>query len=224
MAVRSGFWNSVGTNRRTYYNHDFSHLISLLIKDGIHQNYGKNFIVKPGSGMEVIVQTGEAWFNDTWVLNDSDLQLAIDPAPIVSGFKRIDAIAIKINATQSVMDGTIEYLKGTETSSTPVIPTMEDSDDIHWHLLATIEIAANDSTISASKITNYVGTDQTPFISGILSTISADILMNKWQAEFDEWFEHMKGQLSEDAAGHLQNEIDDIYASEATEAEIIALE
>lgn len=210
MAVRSGFWNSVGTNRRTYYNHDFSHLISLLIKDGIHQNYGNNFIVKPGSGMEVIVQTGEAWFNETWVLNDSDLAITIDPSPIVSGFKRIDAIAIKIDASQSVMEGTIEYLKGSETAGTPVMPTMEDSDDIHWYLLATIEIATNDSSISASKITNYVGTSRTPFISGILSTISADILMSKWQAEFNEWFDHMKGQLSEDAAGHLQLEIDDI--------------
>lgn len=30
-----------------------------------------------------------------------------------------------------------------------------------------------------------------------------------WQSAFTEWFEHMKGQLSEDAAGHLQNQIDE---------------
>ena len=32
------------------------------------------------------------------------------------------------------------------------------------------------------------------------------------QAEFEEWFEHIKGQLSEDAAGHLQEQIDNITA------------
>lgn len=32
------------------------------------------------------------------------------------------------------------------------------------------------------------------------------------QAEFIEWFNHMKDQLSEDAAGHLQLEIDDLEA------------
>lgn len=31
-----------------------------------------------------------------------------------------------------------------------------------------------------------------------------------WQSEFTEWFDRMKGQLSEDAAGHLQNQIDGI--------------
>ena len=219
MAVRSGFWNSVGTDIRTYYNDDFSHLISLLINDGIHQNYGKNFVVKPGSGMEVIVQTGEAWFNNSWIRSDSDLPTVVDTPPIVSGFKRIDAIAIKIDASQSVRLGSIEYIKGEETSSTPQQPTLTDTDDIHWHLLATILVSQNDTEISASKITNYVGTSSAPFITGILETVNIDTLLSQWSSQFDnwmngqevdfmEWFDHIKGQLSEDAAGHLQEEVD----------------
>ena len=31
----------------------------------------------------------------------------------------------------------------------------------------------------------------------------------QWQSEFDVWFEHIKGQLSEDVAGHLQNQINE---------------
>lgn len=42
--------------------------------------------------------------------------------------------------------------------------------------------------------------------------------MNDWKnlhyVGFDEWFEHIKGQLSTDAAGNLQNQIDDNYQKE----------
>ncbi len=33
-----------------------------------------------------------------------------------------------------------------------------------------------------------------------------------WQSTFDVWFENMKGQLSTDAAGHLQTQIDELEA------------
>lgn len=223
MAVRSGFWNSVGTDIRTYYNRDFSHLISLLVKDGVHQNYGSALTVAQGTGMQVIVRTGEAWFNDTWVRSDSDMQVNIDQAPIVAGFSRIDAIAIKIDARQSVREGTIEYIAGTATSETPSAPELVDTDEIHWHLLATILVRTNDEEIPGSRITNYVGTDTTPFISGILDTISAEVLINQWQSEWTEWstekqtefitwFNNLHYILDGDVAGHLQNEIDDIYS------------
>lgn len=224
MAVRSGFWNSVGTDVRTYYNHDFSHLISLMIKDGVHQNYGECLTVVQGTGMQAIVRTGEAWFNETWVRCDSDLQISVDAAPIVAGFSRIDAIAIKIDATQSVRNGTIEYIAGTATAETPSAPELVDTDEIHWHLLATILVRTGDEEVLGSRITNYVGTDTTPFISGILDTISAEVLLNQWQSEWSEWSDEKKREftlwfnnlhyiLDGDVAGHLQNEIENLYRS-----------
>lgn len=33
--------------------------------------------------------------------------------------------------------------------------------------------------------------------------------INQWQSDFDAWFENIKGQLGEDAAGNLQNQIDE---------------
>lgn len=33
--------------------------------------------------------------------------------------------------------------------------------------------------------------------------------INQWQSNFDTWFENIKGQLGEDAAGNLQNQIDE---------------
>lgn len=187
MAVRSGFWNSVGTDVRTYYNRDFSHLINLLINDGVHQNYGTQFAVIPGEGMQVIVQTGEAWFNSTWLVNETDLQVAISSAPIIAGYKRMDAIAIKIDETSSVRNGTIEYIEGTPGAGDPVAPALVDTDEIHWHLLATVMVQANDISIAGSRIENHVGTTGTPFITGILATVDITRLITQWQSEWTEW-------------------------------------
>lgn len=236
--VRSGFHNSLGTDIRTYYNSDFSHLMSLMIKDGVHQNYGHQFITLPGSGLEVIVQTGECWFNEVWVRNDADLPITVPTAPIVSGYSRIDAVAIKIDNTTAVREGTIEYVAGTASSS-PVAPTLTDTDDVHWHLICLVTVPANATSINAANIENKIGTTTTPFITGILNTIDITTLLNQWSgqfsdwmsnndaefqdwfsentSEFQTWFQHMKDQLSEDAAGHLQEEIDNIPIVEVIE-------
>lgn len=242
MAVRDGFWNSMVGDIRTYYNTDFSHILGLLIKDGVYQNYGQALITIPGEGLQVIVQQGEAWFDEHWIRNDSDLQVAIDTAPIVSGYSRIDAIAIKVDSTPS-LEGrhvTIEYIPGT-AGTEPVAPELIDTDIIKYHLLCTVTVAANATSITQANITNYIGTDTTPFISGILETIDSSVLLAQWSAQFTEfmqgnesefntwkagqqndftiwmtteksafetWFETIRGILDEDAAGHLQSEID----------------
>lgn len=186
MAVRSGFFNSMGTDKRTYYNSDMSRLVSLLINDGVFQNYGKYFLCKPGTGLQVIVQTGKCWFNERWVLNDTDLQIDLDTAPIVAGYRRIDVIAIKIDDTNSVRLGIIEYIPGT-AGSNPTEPTLTDTEMIHYHKLCAVTVSTNQTTITASNIKNYIGTTTTPFITGILKTIDITELLTQWQSLFNDW-------------------------------------
>lgn len=227
MAVRSGFWNSSGSDIRRYYNSDFSHLISLLINDGVSQNYGESLIPTTGNGMTVVIQTGEAWFNDIWLRNDTDLVVDIDAAPIVSGYSRLDAIAIKIDASSGVRDGTIVYMAGTPTAGTPTLPEMVDTLDVHWHLLASVLVKTNDTSIPRERITNYVGSTTTPLITGLLETVSTEDLIQQWQAEFNSWnsskqaefeawVETIRGILDEETAGHLQLEIEDLYSKTHT--------
>jgi hypothetical protein len=227
MAVRSGFWNSNGSDIRRYYNSDFSHLISLLINDGVSQNYGGSLIPTTGNGMTVVIQTGEAWFNDIWLRNDTDLVIDIDAAPIVAGYSRLDAIAIKIDASSGVRDGTIVYMAGTPTAGTPTLPEMVDTADIHWHILASVLVKTNDTSIPRERITNYVGSNTAPLITGLLETVSAEDLIQQWQAEFNSWnsnkqaefeawVETIQGILDEEAAGHLQLEIEDLYSKTHT--------
>ena len=186
MAVRSGFFNSLGTDKRTYYNSDMSRLVSLLINDGIFQNYGKYFLCVPGTGLQVIVKTGKCWFNERWVLNDSDLQIDLDNAPIIAGYSRIDVIAIKIDDTNSVRLGTIEYIAGT-AGTRPTEPELVDTDLVHYHKLCAVTVTTNQTTITASNIKNYIGTTTAPFITGILETIDITELLTQWQSLFNDW-------------------------------------
>ena len=68
-----------------------------------------------------------------------------------------------------------------------------------------------------------IGTASCPFITAILKTASIDSLLGQWQGQLDQfvaseesdftaWFNRVKGQLTTDAAGNLQLQIDGITA------------
>ncbi|MBR5952801.1 MAG: hypothetical protein IKZ85_05970, partial [Pseudobutyrivibrio sp.] len=87
--------------------------------------------------------------------------------------------------------------------------------------LCYITVNHGTTAITAAMIENCVGTNVCPFITGILETAHISDLLVQWQAQWNEWlnseqnnfetwFESIRGQLDEDAAGHLQLEIDDI--------------
>lgn len=230
--IRSGFFNSLNHDR-LYYNSDISRLFNSLIIDGVFQNIGDKFIARPGTGMQVIIPSGFAYFNSTWLYNDADYIQAIDTAPLVSGISRIDGIFLKMcdENSQSNRDNLIYYMAGTESSS-PVRPTPEVVSNEEYIPICYITISSSTDTISSSMITNMVGTSSCPFVSGILETIDADELLRQWagqftewltaeqnaysnwsngrRSDFDNWFADIEYVLDGDTAGHLQVEIDSI--------------
>ena len=84
-----------------------------------------------------------------------------------------------------------------------------NTDTIHELVLAVIAIGVGVSTITNANITdtrannNYCG-----FVTGAVKQIETTDLFNQFEDAFGAWFEKMKDQLSEDAAGNLQNQID----------------
>lgn len=59
---------------------------------------------------------------------------------------------------------------------------------------------------------NWVDTKESEYDSWVADSEAAyTAWTTNQQSLFLAWFDRMKGQLSEDAAGHLQNEIDDLY-------------
>ena len=219
MSVTSGFYNGLSHDRK-YNAVQMSSLFDGIINDGIFQSVGTYFTVTASSGFTVKVGIGKAWFNSHWIQNDAILPLTLSDPEVV--LARIDAVIIEVNTTDSVRAGSIKILKGTPASS-PVNPKLTNDDYVHQHALCYIYRKANETAITQSGITNMIGTDSCPFITAILETASIDSLLGQWQDQLDQfvaseesdftaWFDNVKVQLTTDAAGNLQVQIDGITA------------
>ena len=249
MAVTYGFYNALNHDR-LYDAIQMSSIFDGIIRDGIFSTIGDTMIVTaPEDGMYVNVGSGRAWFNHTWTLNDTAYPIEAEQAEVV--LDRIDAVILEVNSSAEVRANSIKFLKGTP-SSNPVKPTLTHNAEVNQYALAYVRIRAGQTTIFQSDIENAVGTDETPFITGVLQQVSIETLLKQWEAEFntyftnfqntsttefnnwlatkvseytawfaqmqtdmdsnfnefDAWFQRMKDQLSEDAAGHLQAQID----------------
>ena len=249
MAVTYGFYNALNHDR-LYDAIQISSIFDGIIRDGIFSTIGDTMIVTaPEDGMYVNVGSGRAWFNHTWTLNDTAYPIEAEEAEVV--LDRIDAVILEVNSSAEVRANSIKFLKGTP-SSNPVKPTLTHNAEVNQYALAYVRIRAGQTTIFQSDIENAVGTDETPFITGVLQQVSIETLLKQWEAEFntyftnfqntsttefnnwlatkvseytawfaqmqtdmdsnfnefDAWFQRMKDQLSSDAAGHLQAQID----------------
>lgn len=210
MAVTYGFYDSVGGDRK-YNAEEFSRLFDGIIVDGVFHSVGDVFKVKPGTGMQVIVGTGRAWFDGTWTYNDADLPISLD-SPDVLG--RIDAVVIEINRDILHRKNEIKIIKGTPSTS-PVKPALANTDTLSQHALAYITVKSDATSIDVTNIEGVVGKSECPFVTGPLTTVDVDYLFSTWEGDFNEWFETVKDTLSGDVAGNLLNEINKVREESA---------
>lgn len=207
MAVTYGFYNSSNGDRK-YNAEQFGSIFDGIILDGIFELIGDHFAVTPvGSSLAVYVGTGRAWFNHTWTLNDSNFQVTLEESNLV--LPRIDAIVLEVN--ESTRTNSFKVVTGTAASS-PQKPTLTNTKTVHQYALAYVTVPYGATTISQANIENRVGLDDCPFVTGPLQVLQTNEMVAQWQAIFEEWFDSVKGQLSEDPAGNLQNQIDAVDA------------
>lgn len=226
MSVSSGFFNSLNGDRK-YNAAQMSAIFDGLIIDGVFASIGTAFAVKAAGGLTVNVGIGKAWFDHTWTVNDSILPMTAPEAEVL--LDRIDAVVLEVNGMESVRENTIKFVKG-NPSSAPSRPTLTNEGNVHQYPLCYIYRKYGTAVINQADITPMVGTESTPFVTGILQTISLDELLGKWQDELDRftdarsqevddwiaqeesdftaWYNQMKDQLGGDVAGNLQLEID----------------
>ena len=227
MSVSSGFFNSLNGDRK-YNAAQMSAIFDGLIIDGVFASIGTAFAVKAAGGLTVNVGIGKAWFDHTWTVNDSILPMTAPEAEVL--LDRIDAVVLEVNGTESVRENTIKFVKG-NPSSAPSKPTLTNEGNVHQYPLCYIYRKYGTAVINQADITPMVGTESTPFVTGILQTISLDELLGKWQDELDQftdarsqevddwiaqeesdfttWFDKMKADLKQE-----QNVLDQWIASE----------
>lgn len=227
MSVSSGFFNSLNGDRK-YNAAQMSAIFDGLIIDGVFASIGTAFAVKAAGGLTVNVGIGKAWFDHTWTVNDSILPMTAPEAEVL--LDRIDAVVLEVNGMESVRENTIKFVKG-NPSSAPSRPTLTNEGNVHQYPLCYIYRKYGTAVINQADITPMVGTESTPFVTGILQTISLDELLGKWQNELDRftdarskevddwiaqeesdfttWFNKMKADLQQE-----QNVLDQWIASE----------
>lgn len=183
MSVSSGFFNSLNGDRK-YNAAQMSAIFDGLIIDGVFASIGTAFAVKAAGGLTVNVGIGKAWFDHTWTVNDSILPMTAPEAEVL--LDRIDAVVLEVNGMESVRENTIKFVKG-NPSSAPSRPTLTNEGNVHQYPLCYIYRKYGTAVINQADITPMVGTESTPFVTGILQTISLVELLGKWQDELDRF-------------------------------------
>lgn len=191
MALTYGFYNSLNHDRK-YDSLQLSQIFDGIINDGVYESIGDALMVKASNAMSVSVGLGRAWFNHTWTLNDALYLVTITDAELA--LNRYDAVVLEVDSGNRT--NSIKVVKGTPAVN-PVKPTLITSDTVNQHPLAYIYVKAKATEITQANIQNAVGTSECPFVTGIMSTISVDNLIQQWSAEFDVLFAELEEKISQ---------------------------
>lgn len=194
-------------------------LIAKLFSNGVLPNPSTNLqVVSGGDGMTVIVKAGFCIINGGLKLEDEDKTLVVQASDNTN--PRIDTVVMRWNDNDDVRACDLYIVEGTPSAS-PVRPNLTRTESIYEIGLADIYITARSTSIDSFRITDTrIDTARCGYISSIsefdTSTLYAQIqsdlnnFQENEQADFLAWFEEMRDQLSEDAAGNLQLQIDNV--------------
>lgn len=159
MGVTCGFYNSINSDRK-YDAEQLSSIFDGVISDGVFEKIGTALAITANSGMNINIGVGRAWFNKTWTDNDSVFSLTVEQSEAI--LNRIDTVILEVNKDDAVRENNIGILKGTPASS-PVAPTLTNTELIHQYPLANIYVGAGVTTITSGNITNKIGTEACPY-------------------------------------------------------------
>lgn len=231
MAVTFGFYNSRNGDR--VYNADqMSSLFAGIIRDGVFEDYpaqGNHLKIRKGTGLNMTIGPGRAWFNNTWTDNDAELTIPIDPPPAISGMDRVDAIVLEINKSNTtdnnsdispyVVEGRTNkfvVLKGTVApSESATHPTPRNGNGIYQHPLAWVRVSGSNPGEIVSFNSLIGASDQCPFVMNAIENISAEDVIQSWTAALDAAIQqfHNNAQQEIDSAvgGYFDNPSSEIY-------------
>lgn len=204
MAETSGFFDAVeltdGTYDRSYIAEQFANYFKLFIGNGVFVSPTNQCKVIAGSGLNVIVKAGWAFINGYWYHNDTDLTLPIVANTTASS--RTDMVILRFDSSSRTIVAQVAL--GTTTVNRTTYYDLK---------LAEVAVGTGVSEIVTANITDKRSDEAVcGFVTGLLDVISTSDLFNQYQSMFDAWFNTVKGQLTADAAGSLQLQIDGITA------------
>lgn len=204
---------------------DLQDIFSRFFSNGVAMDVGSGLQVVVGSAMNVTVKPGWCCVNGTFGVETEDRTIALqgsDPT-----YDRIDTIVARWNRNVDARYIELYAVQGTP-APTPTRPTLTRNAAVYEIGLADVFVSAGSSAITQQRITDTrLETGRcgamAPFETIDTSALTAqlqdyfDTAKASFEAEqataletFGTWFDSVKGQLSEDAAGNLQNQLDAI--------------
>lgn len=196
------FYNS-NNGDRVYDADSFEYLLKKFFTTGV---FAGDCAVAPVSGMKIKMGAGYCNIGGKVRFFAEDTEFTLTTAHAT--YNRIDTVVIERNdsdreITAKVVTGT----PGTNPSATAPIR----SGAIYQIVVAEIAVAAGAVGVTAIDITDKrIDSNVCGLVASTVDQPDFEDLYTQFTAAFDEWFDEMKDQLSEDAAGNLQNEIDDL--------------
>lgn len=218
---RCGFFDANLVNEeydRVYLAQHFAAYFASFIGNGVYAEHSNQLQVTEMTTpqMQIGIERGQGWINGYWYENTDTLYMPIDVADGV--LNRIDSVVLRLGFSERNM--WLAVKKGTP-SINPSTPEVTRTADYYELQLATISIPAGSIKITQAQITDTrMNQDVCGWVTGVVKQLDTTTLFNQFESYFEEfkqlnenefavWFNHIKGQLSEDAAGRIQIEIDE---------------
>lgn len=206
---RSGFFNANlldGKYDREYEAEDFSKYFELFFGDGVFINPADQLMVKASSGLTISVKAGNAFIKGHYyeLLENTTMAIGASASP-----RRVDVV-LELSMTDRTITRKLVEATGSG-GSIPALTAPTNTENIRQLKIATIPIPAGTSTITDSMITDlrpnevYCG-----YVKGAIESIETGDLFQQFTDAFNTWFDGIKGQLEEDAAGNLQMQINNL--------------
>lgn len=204
MANQFGlFWNSENHDR-LYDADSFEEWLKKFFTTGV---FNGDLMVESAGSMVVTVGTGYANVNGKVRFFDTVDNVTLNPAN--GTYPRIDTIVVERNDTDREI--TLKYVQGDYSGATPTATAPVRTANIYQIVLAQIYVGVGVTEITQANITDTrPDADLCGWVMSTVDELDITQIMAQNKAQFEEWFEHAKGQLDTDVAGHLQLEIDDI--------------
>lgn len=210
MAFEYGFFWDSNNGDRKYNAASFEQWLKKFFTSGV---FTGDLQVTANGDMTVNVSEGYANVNGKVRFFDMDTTLSIATAD--NSLNRIDTVVIERNNTNRSIE--LKLVTGTP-SANPVAPSPVRGGNVHQLVLAQITVPAGAVKVSQ---TNIKDTREDLHLCGLVTgTVKEmdvehlrrqfDAICDECEVEFETWFEGIKNQLSTDAAGNLQNQIDGI--------------
>ena len=225
-------------------------LIKELFSDGVLPNPSTNMQVVESDGLTVKVNKGFAIVDGVMKLEEEDKTITLDSAST----SRIDTIALRLDNNINVRTCEYVIIKGTPNSAPQAPELVREGaiydiglanilvngDTITQSKITDTRYDSNRCGIISSisefdtstlyqqvqdDLSRFKTTSETDFANWSANQRSNyEEFANMSEEEFTTWFNKIKGQLSEDVAGKLQLQIDDLGRVKADKTELVPLQ